>query len=204
MASLLLEPYWLLFVQLNRDHFTTQYPSMEAQQAMENVKSSSQPQGSSDIKGPYRVYGWTEPSTELLRADTLNANYAAMTAILNSQPQPTTQAPSPSQGSGTGSTSIGSWAGYDCNGTLLEVGDDVKVAMGYWKGKIVGVDYGMRVGIKVQLETNRGAWFKGDELERLDRQHPAVAKNHAHTWAKYVGFTDSFEYCTACDEKRHV
>lgn len=27
-------------------------------------------------------------------------------------------------------------------------------------------------------------------------------KQHHHDWKKYVGFTDTYDYCTVCDEKR--
>lgn len=28
------------------------------------------------------------------------------------------------------------------------------------------------------------------------------AHAHQHSWANYVGFTETFEYCTVCDEKK--
>lgn len=45
-----------------------------------------------------------------------------------------------------------------------------------------------------------GYWTSYEELSRPGVPVPGAPCRHA--WAKYVGFTDTYEYCTACDEKR--
>jgi hypothetical protein len=35
-----------------------------------------------------------------------------------------------------------------------------------------------------------------------DLQESQAVKTCSHTWKRYEGFTETFEYCTICDEKR--
>lgn len=180
----------------------------------ELAKYSLEPPASMDTEVMYRLYGSMGESTEPMPVKFSNISCVDMMATSAKPSQPTTQAPIPQPTVSTSTKSSGITPFYSdladpmpepFDPTIGESattvwGDSVEVV-----GKTVSYDY--LSGKDVTEYRVKRKSPKPNELETfytrsLRRPEGTHTPRHHHSWAKYEGFTQRYQYCETCDEKR--